>query len=358
MPARHRLLAALAALALATVALAGCGGGGSGDARAILKRGFSSPIRSANVTLDLDAKLDGVSQLSQPIKVKIGGPYQSGGGRRLPRLNWDISFSGGGQAVSAGFISTGDQAFVNFQGTNYKLDPSQVAALNARLAQRNPSGARTLKSFGIDPVSWVKDPRTEGDATVAGVATDHVSAWIDVAKLFGDLNKVASRACGSVGAVRPQPLTRQQIDQIEKVVHDPTFDVYVGKKDGKIRRVSLGLSFDVPKQSQSSVRGISSGNITLSIEFAAVGEPQSIVAPTGAKPIGELTKQLSGLGALSGIGGATGGGSGGLTPPPTGGGSGGGTQGSDRYQRYAQCVSKVSPSDTAALSRCAKLLRK
>ena len=271
MPVGYRSLPpAIAAAAVAIAALAGCGGSSGKDAQALLRRGFAASIPSANVTVDLSAKVDGVPQLSQPIRVKLGGPYRSNGSGKLPSLNWDISLSGGGQTFSAGVISTGTQAFVNFQGTNYKVSDATVARLNASAAQRSPTGSRSLKSFGIDPLAWVKNPSEEGDSDVAGVATTHVSAGIDVAKLFNDLNKVVARAGGSVGAARPQQLTPQIIDQIKKVVHDPKFDVYVGKRDGKIRRIALSLSFDVPKQAQTTSRGVSGGNLTLSVEFAGV----------------------------------------------------------------------------------------
>src|SRR5205814_750672 len=134
--------------------------------------------------------------------------------------------------------------------------------------------------------------------------------------------------------------------------------VYVGKQDSKIRRVALSLQFSVPKQNQAATRGIQGGTVSVSVEFAAVGEPQTIQAPANSKPISELAKQLGGLtgglgGAASGIGGGTTGGS-------SGGGAGAGAGGSpsaDNYQRYAQCLNAAKPSDTAAIQRCAALLK-
>jgi hypothetical protein len=293
---RHRLLTlAVLATALAALVAAGCGGGGEKDAKSLLKRAFSESIPSANVTIDLSAKVDGVPQLSEPIRLKLGGPFKSNGPRTLPSLNWDISVSGGGQTFSAGLISTGDRGFVNFQGTNYEVGQSTMAQLRQAAASGGTSGSRSLKQFGIDPLTWVKDASEEGDSNVAGVTTTHVASGIDVGKLFNDLNKVVSKAGGAVGSVRPQQLNEQTIDSIRKVVHDPKFDAYVGKKDGKLRRLALSLRFDVPPEAQASARGVKGGTVTLSIEFAGVGDPQTIAAPAGAKPISELSKQLKGL---------------------------------------------------------------
>ena len=352
---RAKTLVSLALLLTALGALiAGCGGGSEKDAKAELQRGFNSSITSANVTVDITAQINGVPQLQQPIRVKLGGPYQSNGKGKLPSLNWDVSVSGGGQTFSAGLISTGDKGYVNFQGTNYQVDPATMQQLSQAMAQRGASGKKSLKDFGIDPIAWVKDPSVEGDSDVSGVATKHISATIDVKKLFEDLNKVVAKAGGAVGQAAPQQLTPQIIDQIAKVVHDPKFDAYVGKADGKFRRLALDLQFDVPENDQATLRGLKGGSLSISVEFANVGKPQTITAPANAKPLSELTKQLGGLGGA--LGGATGGigGSGGT------GGTGGptGSSGaSDKYQKYAQCLNKADPSDSAAISRCAQLLK-
>ena len=364
---RNRLLSlAVLFAALLGVAVAGCGGGNEKDAKALLKRAFAESIPSANVTIDISAKIDGVPQLSQPVRLKLGGPFKTNGKGTLPSLNWDVSVSGGGQTFSAGAISTGDRAFVNFQGTNYEVDQATMTQLKQAAASSGGGGSRSLKQFGVDPLSWVKDASEEGDADVAGVKTKHVSAGIDVERLFNDLNKVVAKAGGAVGSARPQQLTPEIIDQIKKVVHDPKFDVYVGKDDDKIRRAALSLQFTVPQQAQASARGVKGGNVTISVEFAGVGEPQTIAAPANAKPISELAKQLRGLGgplgAAGGIGGSTGGSSG-ATPGGTPGGEPGTTGGggksptSEQFQRYAQCLNKVKPSDTAALNRCSRLLK-
>jgi hypothetical protein len=276
--------------------------------------------------------------------------------------------SGGGQTFSAGLVSTGTQGYVNFQGTNYQIDQSTMTALQQAAASRGPSGSRSLSQFGIDPLRWVKDPSVEGEDDVAGVATKHVSAGIDIGRLFADLNKIVARAGGAVGQARPQQLSPSVINSIKKVVHDPKFDVYVGKQDGRIRRAGLTLDFQVPEKDQASARGIKGGNLSISVELAGVGEPQTIQAPTGAKPISELGKQLRGLGgalgATNGIGGTSGGsGSSGSTPggvpggePGTPGGSGR-SPSSEQFQKYAECLNKASPSDTAALQQCSKLLK-
>src|SRR5438445_663366 len=88
-PRRAQFLAVLAVLVIGSF-LAGCGGGSGDNAKALLKRGFSESIPSANVSVDVNVSVQGLPQLSQPIRVHIGGPYRSNGRGRLPSLQWGL----------------------------------------------------------------------------------------------------------------------------------------------------------------------------------------------------------------------------------------------------------------------------
>ena len=69
------LLSLLAAAAL--LGVTGCGGSGnSSGARALIDKAFKQPIHSALVTITLQATLSGLPQLSQPIQLKLAGPFQ------------------------------------------------------------------------------------------------------------------------------------------------------------------------------------------------------------------------------------------------------------------------------------------
>ena len=73
------LLTIIATLALAAVA-AGCGGdGGSGsseDAEALLDKAFSQEVKSADLKIDMSADLEGVQQLSGPLRSNDRRPLQ------------------------------------------------------------------------------------------------------------------------------------------------------------------------------------------------------------------------------------------------------------------------------------------
>ena len=350
MPRTVRTLAVLV-LALAAALLAACGGKSSGDVKATLDKAFSTPIRSARIDLELTLKLDGVKQLNGPVKLSVQGPYETGGSQTIPKADWDIAASASGQNFSAGFISTGDNAWVGFQGQNYEVGKAAVAQVNQQIKQAaGQNKNKALSQFGIDPKSWLKDAKDEGSEKVAGVDTDHVSATLDVGKFLDDLNNVVKKAGSSTGT--SAQITPQQKQQIQDVVENPRFDVYVGKNDNIIRRLSADLSFSVPNDKQAQLGGLKSGTLSFSIEFADVGKPQTITAPQNAKPLSELTSQLGGLGSV--LGGA---GSGSSGSGSSGSGSSSGGPSPEALQAYSKCLQKADPSKPAELQKCADLLK-
>jgi hypothetical protein len=335
---------ALISLALVAALLSACGGGSSSNVNDTLDKAFSTPIKSARIDLEVTLQLDGVKQLNGPIKLSVQGPYESGGSQTIPKTDWDIAASAAGQNFSAGFISTGDNAWVGFQGQNYEVGKAAVAQINQQIKQAaGKNKQKGLSQFGIDPRNWLKDGKDEGTEKVAGVETNHVSAALDVGKFLDDLNRIVNKAGGTSTA----QITPAQKKQIQAVVKDPRFDVYAGKSDNVIRRLSADLSFSVPSDKQAQVGGLKSGTLSFSIEFANVGQPQTISAPASARPLSELTTQLGGIGNLLG-GSSAGSGS-------SGSGSGGPTAAA--LQRYSACLQKANPSKPAELQKCNALLK-
>jgi hypothetical protein len=71
------LLVLLGAIPLA---LGACGESDK-DAKSLLRTAFDRPIQSADVSMDIQVKVDGVEQLKQPITVRLTGPYRSNGSK-------------------------------------------------------------------------------------------------------------------------------------------------------------------------------------------------------------------------------------------------------------------------------------
>src|SRR3954454_145428 len=109
---RFLSLLLVAFASVAAIALSACGGDSSGgDAKQTLSDAFKTPIKSGNLSLDVSAKVDGVAQLSQPVSLKLSGPFESRGKNKVPKLDFDVNVSGAGQTFTGSLISTGDNAF-------------------------------------------------------------------------------------------------------------------------------------------------------------------------------------------------------------------------------------------------------
>ena len=337
--------------ALLTVALiAGCGGDDKESVTGVLDKAFKSPIGSADMKLDIEVTLDGVDQLEEPIEVSLSGPYDSTGKAQIPSVDWDITVRAQNQSFNAALTSTGDRAFIGFQGTDYEVDPRAVANLNRQVAaSRKREGGRDLSDFGVTARDWVVDGEEEGDEEVAGVDTTHVSGKLDVARALEDLNTVvqeASKLGGATAQQTPPELTAEQRDQVEEVVQDPSFDAYVGKEDDKLHRLSADLEFEVPEDARERVGGLEGGRISFSIEFANIGDAQPISVPEDARPIAELSQQLQGV-----LGGALGGGQPQAAPEPDP-----EATPEDQQQSFEDCV-KLNPDDESHRAFCEQLLQ-
>jgi hypothetical protein len=365
-------------LIFATVALASCGGGDDqDDVEGLLDNAFSGGIESADLDLDAELRLEGSPSLERPVRLQASGPFISNQDK-LPSADIEIKIGsdGGGQTITTGVLLTGDRAFVKFQDVYYEQPTAQVRRAN-RALRRNRSRNSSLSELGFDPRGWLAEAKDEGEADVAGVDTRHVSGTLDVESVLRDFNRFVRRSAqavgGATGQAPPARLSAAQILTITDAVENPTFDVYVGKEDGLIRRVSGRIEFEVPESSRAEVGGIEAGAVEFSLELADVNGDQEIEAPARARPISVLTRSLGGQSVLEGLGSGiesgSDGGSGESTPeiePPSN-GNGGKRQGqlppestttpeAEDFQRYADCLDEARPEDTEALQRCAELL--
>ena len=343
-------------LLLGALGLASCGGGGddSESVENLLDRAFSTPIHSADLKLDAQIELKGL--LADPIKLEAQGPFRTNKGK-LPSADIELRVgSGGGQTISSGVLTTGDRVFVKFQDVYYEQPAAQVRKTNESIARQGKQSGQSLSELGLDPRSWIAEAKDEGDANVAGADTRHLSGTLDVEHLMRNINDFVSRSASALGGDRKSSprLTAADIRGLASSVKNPSFDVYSGKQDNLIRRVSGKIEFDIPEASQAGLGGLKGGSITFSVELRNVNGNQKIEAPTHSRPLSRLTSSLGGaIGAL-GAGGGTG-----QEPGPEEGESGSGTTSSDadQFRKYADCLDKARPEDTEQLQRCADLLQ-
>jgi hypothetical protein len=286
-PRPRRPRAALAASALCALALSACGQ--SEEPAAVLERAFNTPVKSADTSVSIEARLRGQApQLQQPITLKLTGPYRQNAPNQLPSLDWRVSASGAGQTLAARLITVVDNAFIEFQGTAYEVGRDVVSQAN-----RNRGRQQSLSAFGVDPKTWILDPQDRGEEDVAGVGTTHISGALDVGKVLRDSNKILRdpRARGQLGpGAAPSEIPEAQIAEIERSVKRPTFDVFVGEDDSKIRRAIANVDFTAPPAQQGS--GVQGGTLKLTTELANVDGNQQVRPPANVRPLAELLQQF------------------------------------------------------------------
>lgn len=284
-PRRPR--AALAGSVALALALSACGE--SDDPAAVLERAFNTPVKSADTSVSLEARLRSQTpQLQQPITLKLTGPYRQNAPNQLPSLDWRATASGAGQTLSARLITVMDNAFVEFQGTAYEVGREVVSQAN-----QNRGRQQSLSAFGVDAKTWIVDPQDRGEEDVAGVGTTHIAGALDVGKVLRDSNKILRdpRARSQLGpGAAPPEIPEPQIAEIERSVKRPTFDVFVGEDDSKIRRAVANVDFTVPPAQQGT--GVQGGTLKLTTELANVDGDQQVRPPANVRPLAELLQQF------------------------------------------------------------------
>jgi hypothetical protein len=359
----HRSWQAPAASFLAFLALAGCGGP-SADPDEVLDKAFSQSIGSAQMSMSLGVTLEGLPSVSEPLRVNLDGPYRSGGPDALPAFDLTAGLDSGdlpAPANALSLVSTGDNLYVEIAGQAYEIGKEVVAQeLKSRADDATGAAANPL---GVDPRTWVSDPQIEGEEDVDGVKTLHLTGAVSVENMVQNLNQAAQKAA-SAGDQEAPVLSEQQMSEIESVVQDPTFDLYAGADDGKIRRLSASVSFQVPESDRASLGGLTGGRVTFELTFSNVGEAVDIQAPQNPAPIKELGTQIQALTGLSGGAGLPGVGAEGQPGEPGQPGQSSGQDGQDgqdgadatgSFQEYSDCVAQAG-QDTAKLEACTKLI--
>lgn len=333
--------AALLSAGLVCVALSACGSSGSasagaGSASTLLKQTFSGShtVKSGNLNVSLTITPSGSSTISGPIALSLGGPFQSLGRGKLPKLDFKASASAMGKSESVGFVSTGASAYVTLKGASYQLPAALLQRLQSRSSQLGSSGgggsgAKTLRQLGINPLRWLINPTIVGHDTIDGTDTTHVRAGVNVAAFLSDVNVAVQKAAsagvsGAAAILSISPSTRARI---ASAVKNPTVDVWTGTRGQTLRKLALELTLPVSGRFSRRLGGLSSAAFALSVQYGALNLPQTIAAPAAVRPFSQLAAKLRALQqALSGVA-SLGGGASPRAVPPSGGAPRGGASG-------------------------------
>ena len=336
-------------LLLALVAV-GCGGGedtadSSTDVDQLLQDTFSGskPIQSGKLSLALGLESDGGQG---PVTAKLSGPFQSEGKGRLPQLDLQGSFEGGGESLSGGVTATKDAGYVSFGGNTYEIAGPVFEQFKAGYEQsaKEASGESkdpSLASLGIDPRRWLTNAKNEGEAKVGDTDTIKLTGDVDLSKALDDVNTALQklRSLGGAQAANlPQQLTEADKKQAEDAVKNLSVQIYTGKGDTILRRMVIAMKLAAQNQT---------ADVKLDFQILDLNQGQDISAPANPKPFNDLMSKLNGLG-LGGLGG-TGSGS------SSGSGSSGSSGNTQNLEKYSQCIQDAK-GDNSKIAKCADLL--
>ncbi|HWM62970.1 MAG TPA: hypothetical protein VNP96_03175 [Solirubrobacterales bacterium] len=365
------VIAALVALSTALVACGGSSDGdGSGDPQTVIDDASLEGIESG--VIDLSLGVDAKGEEGGDLDVSLSGPFDAAmeeGEKPQFDLDADVSGTFGDDDIDfeGGLVLLPNSAYVNYQGTEYEVDPTTFSFVESALEEAQEGGEGGSAGVtgcqeaasGLKVASFIDNLKDEGNADVGGTSTTKVSGDLDVSGALDSVVELTEDpACKSqLGAAGPLP-SKSEIDEakgeVEEAVKTAHVDVYVGDDD-IVRQITAQLTIEPPSGQGDGVQSV---EIEFDLKLTEVNEEQEIAAPESAKPLNDLFLKLGvnpiellgllqgegteGLGGLlEGLGGVSGG-SGGEE-------SGGGAS----PQAYLDCLQSVKTA--ADLQKCARL---
>ena len=347
------LSAVVAALALAACGSSSEGSGSSGDAQSLIQQTFATghPVKSGVLGVSLTLTPSGSSTVSGPIGFSISGPFQSRGTGKLPASNFTVAISALGRRGQLGIVSTATGAYVTLQGTAYQLPAADFQRLESGFAGVGGGSGQSaggLAALGLNPQHWLSDPTVVGSDNVGGADTTHIRSGVNTSALLADVNTFLAKASSSSGSSKiPSSIPPATQQQIAGAIKNATIDIWTGKDDKILRKVSLNLNVPVSGRASTLAGGMTSAGIGFSLQYSKINQPQTISAPASVHPYSEFATKLRSL--LGGVTGSVAGAGGSAS------GSAGSTGAGATVKKYTQCL-QAAAQDVVKMQKCASLL--
>jgi hypothetical protein len=372
---RFRIFALLAALTALATAFTACGGSSdksSEGPQQVIDSASLEGVKSGDIDLSIGIKAEGDE--GGDIDVSLSGPFQSGAKGDLPQLALTASAKGSAKGENidfeGGLTLLSDRAYVNYEGTEYEVDPTTFGFVKSGFEQAqqqggsesNPADVTACQeaATGLEVGDFVDNLANDGSADVDGTDTTKVSGDLNAGGAIDAIIKLTENpACSSqLEAAGPLPIgeleeARGELTSSVKKAH---VEVYVGDDD-IIRKLAAEMTIEPKGSSDEKVE------VEFELSLSGVNEDQDISAPSGAKPLEGLFQKL-GVNPLDLLEGASSGeGLGDLLEGVTGGGSssggessgGSGGSGGAGQQAYLECLQGAkTPAD---LQQCASMIQ-
>jgi hypothetical protein len=272
---RSRII--LAILLAAIVNAAGCGGSSHKQVEPEVMLDSVQPIPTAHTEIDLGVRVNGVSQLSAPLHLKLEGGYVAGQRRRIPSFDLKLTASALGFPVDGELVSTGLNAYLSVYGDNYEIGSDAVTAANEAINQADESD----DPLDLQPRDWFGRARVDGQGNEGGVDCERISAPLRAVAMTGNLDALA-----------------RALDLSEPPLVKGRVRACVGFDHRFFNEFGMDADLLIPEADQPRLRGATSIHIDLDVVNSDVGEQQDISIPAGGgfRPIRDLALTLNDLG--------------------------------------------------------------
>jgi hypothetical protein len=258
----------LAALALLPAA---CGGGG-GSAQEVLAETATKlgDIRSGTMSFRYVASSAGGAEAG----VELEGPFGFESGRPLPVAELEITQFAGSRRGSTTFISTGEKAFLRVGGETFELPPEMLAEAEGG------TEAGALGELRIE--DWFLEPELSDGGEVGGAATDRIRSRLDVVSALNDFLAAAE----ALGGLDLGALEGPSAQNLENAVRSATVDVYTGKDDRLLRRLSIEVELELAGSGElrEALGDLAGARLRLDLRISDPNEPVSVQEPEDAVP--------------------------------------------------------------------------
>jgi hypothetical protein len=263
----------LAALALTA---GGCGGDDPGD---VLSETASNLADVKSGDLDLQMLISAQGVADADLGFELAGPFSLAEPGSLPTTAVDYTQIAGAERAEVRLIATGEEAWVELDGTAYELPPDEAEGLRRQ--------GRELKSDGglgdLKVEEWVKDPKLSDGEDGA----DRIEGDLDVSRALPDLLQL-SGGLAAEGAKLPE-IGDQQAEELERAVEEARLVVETGEDDRLLRRLTIDISFKLDTPADAGELGSLEGaTITFDLALDKVNEPVEVQPPADPQPASAL----------------------------------------------------------------------
>jgi len=298
-----RILTLFVALIAMAATISACGGGDSDDPQAVVDDATLQGVESGDIDLSLGVDVEGKE--GGHIDLSLSGPFRSESEADLPELDLTATANGSldGEKIDfdGGLTLLGEEAYVQYQGTEYEVDPTTFGFVKATLQQRAGVESKSSEASACQEAAsdlslgnFIDEAKSEGSVDVGGTETTKVSGDLNATEAIDAVIELSEdsacseqlNAAGPVPSVAELEKAKSQVQSSVKAAH---VDLYVGDDD-IVRRVEAQVTVEPSKGSAKG--GAKSVEMNLDLTLTGVNEGQTISAPQGAQPLRKLFLKL------------------------------------------------------------------